>query len=147
MKTRFLPFIVAVAVGLLLAHLPLQAQTHAEPVSPSQNRFVLVAGATSDFQRAQKDSATMSAGKKNGGKIAVGILGIGLMGLGAYMGLDATSTELRSEVSSQTCNPITGICTPNFRLVEETKTDTAKLYRGVGVGLVGAALASYGFSK
>ena len=77
----------------------------------------------------------------------MGIVGAGLMGLGTYLGLDATLTELHSEIAGQNCNYITGICTPYFRMAEETKTDNGKLYGGIALGLTGVILASYGFSK
>lgn len=142
--------LIATAIGcMLLAQASLQAQSFVNTPPPSQNHPVFVADSSTNAQLAGAKAALPQnqATKKKSGKIVAGVIGIGLIGAGAYLGLNASSTELRSEVASYTYNPITGIRTPNFRMVKETKTDNSKLYGGIGLGLAGVALASYGFSK
>lgn len=142
--------LIATAIGcMLLAQVSLQAQTVVERSPSSQKQPALVADSSKAAQLVGAKAALPQnqANKKKSGKIVAGVIGIGLIGAGAYLGLNATSTELRSEVASYTYNPITGIRTPNFRMVKETKTDNSKLYGGIGLGLAGVALASYGFSK
>jgi len=142
--------LMAMAIGcILLAQVSLQAQTVVDTPQPLQNQPVFFADSSKNAQLAGAKAASpqSKADKKKSGKIVAGVIGIGLIGAGVYLGLDATSTELRSEIAGYTYNPITGIRTPNFRMVKETKTDNSKLYGGIGLGLAGVALASYGFSK
>lgn len=149
MKKRLNQFLTMAIGCILLAQVSLQAQTAVDTPQPSQNQPVFFADSSKNAQLVGAKAALPQnqAAKKKSGKIVAGVIGIGLIGAGAYLGLNATSTELRSEVASYTYNPITGIRTPNFRMVRETKTDNAKLYSGIGLGLAGVALASYGFSK
>jgi len=142
--------LIATAIGcILLAQVSLHAQTGVDTPQPSQNQPVFFADSSKNAQLAGAKAALPQnkATKKKSGKIVAGVIGIGLIGAGVYLGVNATSTELRSEVAGYNDNPITGIRTPNFRMVKEKKTDNAMLYGGLALGLSGVALASYGFSK